>query len=409
MDNTSLTEDRNTTPAPEIHDAVQAIKSAILKSQARAAQMVNHEQLSLYYGIGRYISEHSREGYWGTGAIARISKQLKAELPGLKGFSEENIKLMRRFYEAWKDIETNSVVGTTEIPQTTVPQMPANSVDASTDLQKTGSETDSVHQLQLTSDDTFPITAFLNISFSHHVAIFRYAETYDERKYYIQLAYNQRLKVDDLEEMIKARVYDHRESLPNNFFKTIPDKALAMRTIQMFKDSYLLDYINVEDIDVSDPMDIDESVIESSIVMNIKNFIMTFGKSFTYKGHQVHYDKLGHDHWIDLLFYNRELQSLVVVELKKGQFKPSYLGQLAAYLRVLDDEEKLPNENPSVGIILCKKADKTYVEYVLQDYVKPMGVATYRQMQNRLRELLPPEEEMKRLLSENNTSEEDQQ
>ena len=204
--------------------------------------------------------------------------------------------------------------------------------------------------------------------------------------------------MDDLEEMIKARVYDHRASLPNNFFKAIPDKALAMRTIQMFKDSYLLDYINVEDIDVSDPMDIDESVIESKIVMNIKNFIMTFGKSFTYKGHQVHYDKLGHDHWIDLLFYNRELKSLVVVELKKGQFKPSYLGQLAAYLRILDDEEKLPDENPSVGIILCKKADKAYVEYVLQDYVKPMGVATYQQVQSRLKELLPPEDEMKRLM-----------
>lgn len=382
----------------DIRGAVRSIKAAILKSQARAAQMVNHEQLSLYYGIGRYISEHSREGYWGTGAIARISKQLKSELPGLKGFSEENIKLMRRFYEAWKDIETNSVVASAEIPQTTVSQISANSVDASTELQKAGSESDYVRQLQLTSDESFPITAFLNISFSYHVAIFRYAETYDERKYYIQLAYNQRLTLDGLEEMIKARVYDHRASLPNNFFKTIPDKALAMRTIQMFKDSYLLDYINVEDIDVSDPMDIDESVIEISIVMNIKNFIMTFGKSFTYKGHQVHYDKLGHDHWIDLLFYNRELKSLVVVELKKGQFKPSYLGQLAAYLRILDDEEKLPDENPSVGIILCKKADKAYVEYVLQDYVKPMGVATYQQIQSRLKELLPPEDEMKRLM-----------
>lgn len=221
--------------AADIREAVQSIKAAILKSQARAAQMVNHEQLSLYYGIGRYISEHSREGYWGTGAIARISKQLKAELPGLKGFSEENIKLMRRFYETWKDIETNSVVGTTEIPQTIVPQMPEKSVDASTEIQKADTELDSVRQLQLTTDETFPITAFLNISFSHHVAIFRYAETYDERKYYIQLAYNQRLKVEDLEEMIKARVYDHRASLPNNFFKTIPDKALAMRTIQMFK------------------------------------------------------------------------------------------------------------------------------------------------------------------------------
>ena len=383
----------------ELRSAVKTIKAAILQSQARAIQMVNQEQLSLYYGIGRYVSEHSRKGYWGTGAIGTISKQLKSELPGLKGFSEENIKLMRRFYEAWKDIETNSVVGTTEITNFNNSDQAANSVVETTDLQKADSEADSIRQLQLTSDDCFPITAFLNISFTHHVAIFRYAKEYDERKYYIQIAHQNRLKAEDLEEAIKNRVYDHRNALPNNFFKTIPDRQLALRTIQTFKDSYLLDYINVEDIDESDPINVDERVIESKIVMNIKNFIMTFGKSFTYKGHQVHYDKLGHDHWIDLLFFNRELQSLVVVELKKGQFKPSYLGQLAAYLRILDDDEKLPGENPSVGIILCKKADKAYVEYVLQDYVKPMGVATYQNMQNRLRELLPPEEEMKRLMS----------
>ena len=391
--------DNNKMITQELQSAVKTIKAAILQSQARAIQMVNQEQLSLYYGIGRYVSEHSRKGYWGTGAIGTISKQLKSELPGLKGFSEENIKLMRRFYETWKDIETISVVGTTEITNFNTQGHSANSVVATTDLQKADSEADSIRQLRLTSDDSFPITAFLNISFTHHVAIFRYAKEYDERKYYIQIAYQNRMKADDLESAIKNRVYDHRNALPNNFFKTIPDRQLALRTIQTFKDSYLLDYINVEDIDESDPINVDERVIESSIVMNIKNFIMTFGKSFTYKGHQVHYDKFGHDHWIDLLFYNRELQALVVVELKKGQFKPSYLGQLAAYLRILDDDEKLPNENPSVGIILCKKADRAYVEYVLQDYVKPMGVATYKHMQERLRELLPPEEEMKRLMS----------
>jgi len=255
----------------------------------------------------------------------------------------------------------------------------------------------------VTNDDEFPLTAFLNISFTHHVAIFRYAKTYEERKYYVQIAYQQRLKTDDLETMVKAHVYDHRESLPNNFFKTIPDKALAMRTLQTFKDSYILDFINVEDIDESDPMDIDERVIESKIVMNIKNFILTFGKAFTYKGHQVHYDKFGHDHWIDLLFFNRELKALVVVELKKGQFKPSYLGQLAAYLRILDDDEKLPGENPSVGIILCKKADKAYVEYVLQDYQKPMGVATYTSKSDigeKLKELLPPVEDLEKIINE---------
>lgn len=384
-----------------IRSAVQQIKSAILKSQARAVQMINQEQLSLYYGIGRYVSEHSRKGYWGTGAIGRISKQLQAELPGLKGFSEENIKLMRRFYEAWKDIEVKSVVQPTENTNFNTQESSANSVVKTTELQTVDSEAETIRQLQLTNDTDFPITAFLNISFTHHVTIFRYAKDYDERKFYILLAYQNRLIADDLEQKIRVEhTYENQDALPNNFFKTIPDKQLAFRTLRMFKDSYLLDYINVEDIDESDPIDIDEAVIEKSIVMNIKNFIMTFGKSFTYKGHQVHYDKLGHDHWIDLLFFNRELQALVVVELKKGQFKPSYLGQLAAYLRILDDDEKLSFENPSVGIILCKKADKAYVDYVLQDYLKPMGVATYKHMQDRLKELLPPEEEMKRLMTE---------
>lgn len=381
-----------------IREAVQLIKEAILRSQARSAQFVNQEQLSLYYGIGRYVSEHSREGYWGTGAVENISRQLKSEMPGLKGFSVENIKLMRRFYETWKDIEPNSVVGTTEIADNVLSALPSNSVVGTTEMQSAENKRDVINGLHLTKDDDFPIVAFLNISFTHHVVIFRYAKGYEERKYYIQMAYQQRLKAEDLESMIKVNVYEHRDTLPNNFLKAIPDKDLALRTLQMFKDSYLLDYINVEDIDVSDPLDVDEKVIENKIVMNIKNFIMTFGRSFTYKGHQVHYDKLGHDHWIDLLFFNRELKALVVVELKKGQFKPSYLGQLAAYLRILDDDERLKEENPSVGIILCKKADKAYVEYVLQDYLKPMGVATYQQMQNRLRELLPPEEEMKRIM-----------
>ena len=166
----------------------------------------------------------------------------------------------------------------------------------------------------------------------------------------------------------------------------------------MFKDSYLLDFINTEQLGQREE-DIDERVLENEIVHNMRNFIMTFGKGFAYIGCQVHYDKLGHDHWVDLLFFNRILRSLVVVELKKGTFKPAYLGQLSHYLHVLDDDEKLKGENPPVGIILCKDADKTFVEYVLQDYQRPMGVATYQTGQKRLMELLPDEEEMKKLMS----------
>ena len=135
-----------------VGNAVQLIKTAILQSQARAAQMINQEQLSLYYGIGRYVSEHSRKGFWGTGAIGKISRQLKSELPGLKGFSEENIKLMRRFYETWKDIEVKSVVRTTENTNFNTSGRSEKSVVQTTELQTADSEIETIHQLQLTND-----------------------------------------------------------------------------------------------------------------------------------------------------------------------------------------------------------------------------------------------------------------
>lgn len=397
MENNKSSENLNITL---VSRATQVIKAAIVQSQARSVQLVNQEMLALYYGIGRYVSNNSRNGGWGTGVIDSISKQLKAEMPGLKGFSSSMLKRMRTFYEAWEGIEGNSLMPITEIANS---NDSANSVIGNTELEE-------VLPMQLTGYSSFPLTAFLNISFSHHSMILRYCKDLEARKYYIQITYDQRLKVEDLEPMLKADLYSKRDNLPNNFFKTIPDKRLAMKTLQMLKDQYVLDYINVEDIDASDSADVDERVIETKIVMNIKNFIMTFGRSFSYMGNQVHYDKLGHDHWIDLLFFNRELKSLVVIELKKGAFKPSYLGQLSTYLRILDDDERLQGENPSVGLILCKSADKAYVEYVIQDYPHPMGVATYQtkdDIQSRLDSVLPPKEEMLKLLEGTSTKEEE--
>ena len=363
--------------SPKYNDAVQQIKTAILRSQARALSGVNQEQLALYYGIGRYVSYNTREGFWGKDAIATISQQLRAEMPGLRGFSETNLRLMRIFYEEWKSLEPNSSVATDE-------------------LQLSNNEASEIHQLQLTNYVDFPITAFLNIGFTHHAAILAGVKTIEERKFYIQLCYDQKLSVEDLQRRVAEDVFHNQGQMPNNFVSTIPEYKQAFRAIQMFKDEYLLDYLNVEQLGIREE-DIDEKVIENEIVHNIKNFIMTFGKGFTYRGNQVHFDKLGHDHWVDLLFFNRILRSLVVVELKKGSFKPSYLGQLSHYLHVLDDDERLEGENPSVGIILCKDADRTFVEYVLQDYNRPMGVATYK-AQEKLKELLPDEEEMKKLM-----------
>lgn len=368
----------------QYNDAVKQIKTAILQSQAKALKGVNQEQLALYYGIGRFISQNSRAGFWGKDAIDTISRQLSTEVPGLRGFSPRNLRNMRMFYEEWKCLDTNLADASAKL------DLGNKSADESANL-------DSCKSLAPLEIADIPIVAFFSIGFSHHTLILSKTKTLEERRYYIQLCSDLQLSYDALERKIAEDAYHNQGNMPNNFGMTVPDYKLAFQAIQMFKDEYLLDYINVEQLGERDE-DIDERVIENEIVHNVKNFIMTFGRGFSYMGNQVHYDKLGHDHWVDLLFFNRILKSLVVIELKKGSFKPAYLGQLAAYLRVLDDEERIEGENPSVGIVLCKDADRAYVEYVLQDYTKPMGVATYKSSQERLRELLPDEEEIKKLL-----------
>ena len=368
----------------QYNDAVKQIKTAILQSQAKALKGVNQEQLALYYGIGRFISQNSRAGFWGKDAIDTISRQLSTEVPGLRGFSPRNLRNMRMFYEEWKCLDTNLADASAKLV------FGNKSADESANL-------DSCKSLTPLEIADIPIVAFFSIGFSHHTLILSKTKTLEERRYYIQLCSDLQLSYDALERKIAEDAYHNQGNMPNNFGMTIPDYKRAFQAIQMFKDEYLLDYINVEQLGERDE-DIDERVIENEIVHNVKNFIMTFGRGFSYMGNQVHYDKLGHDHWVDLLFFNRILKSLVVIELKKGSFKPAYLGQLAAYLRVLDDEERIEGENPSVGIVLCKDADRAYVEYVLQDYTKPMGVATYKSSQERLRELLPDEEEIKKLL-----------
>lgn len=145
--------------------------------------------------------------------------------------------------------------------------------------------------------------------------------------------------------------------------------------------------------------DVDERVIEQQIVQNIKNFIMTFGHDFAFIGNQYHLEVYGIEHFPDLLFFNRELNAMVVVELKTGEFKPSYLGQLMSYLSILDAKVKKSHENPTIGIVLCKSAKREYVEFVIRDYNKPMGVATYStsaDVPENLRKALPDIDDLKK-------------
>ena len=359
-------------------EAVKTIKEAILRSQYRAATSVNKEQLSLYYGIGRYVSKNSRIGFWGKGVIEQISSLLQKELPGLRGFSTSNIKNMRVFYEEWEPV--------------------LNRQPLAGDLVLDEKLLLSVIRQPLA--DEFNWVDFLSIGFSHHTEIISKAKTLEARLFYIHECAIRYWSKYTLRDYLKADLYSHRGTLPNNFAQTLPDTKQALKAVCSFKDEYLLDFINVEELDEQEE-DLDEKIVEKSIVANVKKFIMTFGQDFSFIGNQYRVEVAGEEMFIDLLFFNRELNSLVAVELKSGKFRSSYLGQLNTYLSALDSYVRKPHENPSIGIILCREMNQTFVEFAVRDYNKPMGVATYRtskDMPERLRNALPDIEELRKLL-----------
>ncbi len=370
-------------------DAVQAIKTAILQSQYDAAKSANEKQLVLYYSIGKYISLNSRNGFWGKGAVDAISERLDKELPGLRGFSARSLRYMRTFYEEWSYLEGES--------------RDFQNVNNS-NLAPAGAKFEiSVWNPLLPKQADFPVDAFFCIGFSHHRTILSKVKKIEERLFYIRRCFNEKYSREALEQSIVRDDYHHQGKMPNNFYQTLPAAEQAFRAVNVFKDEYLLNYINVEELGIRDRQDVDERIVENAIVHNIRNFILTFGKDFTFVRNQYHLDAFGEDQFIDILFFNRELNCLVAVELKTGKFKTSYLGQLSGYLSVLDEFERKPHENPSIGIILCKDMNKAFVDFVIRDYTKPMGVATYKtskDMSEELKKALPDIDDLKRLLDE---------
>lgn len=372
--------------------AAETIKNAILQGQYEAAKGVNRIQLATYFSVGKYVSANTRQGVWGTGALEAISSRLRQLLPGLRGYSSENLKLMRKFYEGWKsldagktadnDTKRNSVIAITELENSSAVQLP-------------------IRELQFTNSADFPIDDFFNVPFTHHTQILAKVKSLDERLYYIHRCAEEHMSVETLKKAMANDDYHHQFDIPNNFTATINKGDLARKAVMAFKDEYLLNFINVEEIGERDAEDIDERVVEQQIVHNIKKFIMTFGHDFAFVGNQYRMEIYGVEHFPDLVFFNQELNALVVIELKTGEFKTSYLGQLNAYLAIADDKIRKPHENPTIGIVLCKSANKNYAEYMVRQYDKPMGVATYKtsaEMPEKLRKALPSIDELKKLL-----------
>lgn len=365
----------------DIISVAKAIKSAIIESRYATARLVNREIVTLYYNIGRFISVRSRLGHWGTNAIARLSKLLNQELPGLRGFSETNIKNMRIFFEEWQSLFENRQLPTADFT-------PVSIIDS-----------EKVINRQLTTADLTAeeLEDFFSVAFTHHREILRKTNSIEERLFYIHKCACEFWPVKRLQKALSDGLFDSPHINSTNFPARIDNELLRRRALQSFKENYVFDFVEFEE----DEDLIDEKILETEIVKNIKNFIMAFGQDFAYMGNQYRLTVDGHDYFVDLLFYHRGLRCLVAIELKRGSFRAPYAGQLNFYLSALDEYVKRPEENPSIGIILCKeKSDKT-VEFAFRNMTSPMGVATYtlrKELPEEYKNALPNPDDLKQLL-----------
>ena len=361
-----MNKDLNTAQTADIAAAVKTIKEAILQSRYQAARLANAEMLKLYFAIGGYVSANSRAGTWGTGAIDAISERLSKELPGLRGFSATNMKNMRLFFEEWT-LHRNRQPVAGEIGHP-----PAGKVTC-------GRNKKAIEFRQSVADDLGPndSNAFMSIGFTHHMAILFACKTVDERLFYIRKCASEFWSKRILLQHLKANDYAAQGKAVNNFELTMPDERQVSRAVQAFKDEYLLDFVNIVDAN-DDEETLDEPEWMMEMVAKIRHFIQALGPDFCFMDVKKRFVVEGDELFADLVFFHRALKCMVAVELKRGKFKAAYLGQLELYLACLDQYVKREDENPSVGLLLCREMNRTMVGLTIRRHNSPMGVATYR-------------------------------
>ena len=370
---------------------VQQIREAISVSRYRAAKLANAEMLRLYYSVGKFISLNTRNAQWGTGALKSISNQLQQELPGLKGFSEGNMRKMRLFYEVWQPVfepQAGHTIGV--IPVTDHIELFDFRSPLANELEN---EKCSPVANELDATD---IEQFLRVGFTMHIDIIAQTENDAERWFYIKKVARDFIGKRQLHQMLTSDLYHQHGSMPSNFELTLPDEKQRQVAMQTFKEDNVLDFLKIPNPDLIDELDVEEQIVK-----NVKNFMMSLGGEFAFMGEQYRLIVNGRERKLDLLFYHRRMRCLVAIELKGGEFMPEYAGKLNYYLSALDSLVKLPDENPSIGILLCRDKDNTEVEFTLRDMSKPMGVATYRsseELPEHYRNALPSAEDLKRLL-----------
>jgi predicted nuclease of restriction endonuclease-like (RecB) superfamily len=306
----------------------------IERAREKAFSAVNHELITMYWDIGEYVSGKVSDGGWGKSVVEEFSRYIKSRYVGIQGFSPQNIWRMKQFFETYRG---NGILS--------------------------------------------PLVR--EISWSNNLLIMVGAKTDEAREFYLRLSAKNKYSKRELERQIDSLLFE-RQMLSDERTKLFIGKGDGLVAL---RDNYTLEFLDV-------PEHHQEKDLRKSIVRHFKDFILEFGKEFALVGEEYRVQVGNTDFWIDLLFFNRELQCLVAIELKVERFKPEHLGQLEFYLEALDRDVKLPHENPSVGLVLCAAKDDAVVEYALSRSMSPALVADYKLhlpnkelLENKLREL----------------------
>ncbi len=295
------------------------IRQLINKAKQKAFKSVNTELINLYWDIGKYISNKIANQEWGKGIVKNLSKYLTENEPDMKGFSPQNLWRMKQFYEAYhNNTKLSSLVR--------------------------------------------------EITWTNNMVILSKTKTEEEREFYIRLSIKERLSKRELERQIDSAVFERIIISKEKLAPVV--REIHPTANQAFKDKYSLEFLSL-------PKKYNEKNLRKSIILNLKEFILEFGKDFAFVGEEYRIQVGMKDFYIDLVFYHRDLQCLVAIDLKITDFKPEYLGKMEFYLEALDRDVKKKHEKPSVGLILCKSKDSKIVEYALSRSVSPMLISQY--------------------------------
>ena len=294
-----------------------AVISIIENAKGRALKAVNAELINMYWDVGEYLSELCAESTYGDKVIDDVANYISATAPTIKGFNRRGLYRMKQFYETYKDDEIVSALLT-------------------------------------------------QLSWTNHLLIMSKSKTKEERDFYVALAAREHYSSRELERQLDSAYYE-RYILSSG---KQPPELVPQTVRNTILDTYVLEFLDL-------PEQYSERNFRKAIIQNLKQFILEFGKDFTFIGEEYRVQVGGQDFFIDLLFYNRALSCLVPIELKIGKFKPEHIGQINFYLEALDRDVKKPNENPSVGLILCASKDDAVVEYALSRSMSPTLVSDY--------------------------------